>query len=78
MQSVAQSDPDGYNFVISSSGALIIAPIVSPKLGYDTLRDLTNVAYVAGSPHRLHGEPRAGREDAARSRRAREEERRSR
>jgi tripartite-type tricarboxylate transporter receptor subunit TctC len=50
VQSVAQSEPDGYNFVISSSGALVIAPIVSPKVGYDTLRDLTNIAYVAGSP----------------------------
>lgn len=50
VQSVAQSEPDGYNFVISSSGALVIAPIVSPRIGYDSLRDLTNVAYVAGSP----------------------------
>jgi tripartite-type tricarboxylate transporter receptor subunit TctC len=50
VQSVAQAEPDGYNFVISSSGALVIAPIVSPKIGYDPLRDLTNVAYVAGSP----------------------------
>jgi tripartite-type tricarboxylate transporter receptor subunit TctC len=48
--SVAQSEPDGYNFVISSSGALVIAPIVSPRIGYDSRRDLTNVAYVAGSP----------------------------
>ena len=50
VQSVAQSEPDGYNFVVTSLGALVIAPIVTPKLGYDPLRDLTNIAYVAGSP----------------------------
>jgi tripartite-type tricarboxylate transporter receptor subunit TctC len=50
VQSVAQSEPDGYNFVLTSVGALVTAPIVNPKTGYDPLRDLTTIAYVAGSP----------------------------
>jgi tripartite-type tricarboxylate transporter receptor subunit TctC len=50
VQTVAHADPDGYNFVITTMSLLVIGPISNPKLGYDPIKDLTNVAYIAGSP----------------------------
>ena len=50
VKSVANSPPDGYNFALTNITHLVLAPISNPKLGYDPLRDLTNIAYVAGSP----------------------------
>ena len=51
VQTVANSDPDGYNFVISTlSLTTIIAPFINPKIGYDPLKDLTHVGYIAGTP----------------------------
>ena len=42
--------PDGYNFVITNITMLVLAPISNPKLGYHPERDLTNIAYLGGSP----------------------------
>jgi tripartite-type tricarboxylate transporter receptor subunit TctC len=50
VQSVANSPPDGYNFVLTNITQLVLLPISNPKLGYDPHRDLTNIAYVAGAP----------------------------
>jgi tripartite-type tricarboxylate transporter receptor subunit TctC len=50
VQSVANSPPDGYNFVLSNITQLVLLPLSNPKLGYDPQRDLTNIAYVAGAP----------------------------
>jgi tripartite-type tricarboxylate transporter receptor subunit TctC len=50
VKSVADSAPDGYNFALTNITHLVLAPISNPKLGYDPMRDLTNIAYVAGSP----------------------------
>jgi tripartite-type tricarboxylate transporter receptor subunit TctC len=50
VQSVMNTPPDGYNFVITNVSILSLAPITNPKLGYDPARDLTNIAYIAGSP----------------------------
>jgi putative tricarboxylic transport membrane protein len=50
IQYVAHAEPDGYNFVITTLSLLTFAPITNPKIGYDPLNDLTNVAYLAGSP----------------------------
>lgn len=50
MQTVSHADPDGYNFVISTMSLLVIGPISNPRLGYDPFKDLTNIAYIAGSP----------------------------
>ena len=50
VQFVAHSEPDGYNFVVTTLSLLTFAPITNPKVGYDPLVDLTNVAYLAGSP----------------------------
>ena len=50
VQSIANSPPDGYNFVLSNITQLVLLPLSNPKLGYDPQRDLVNIAYVAGAP----------------------------
>jgi tripartite-type tricarboxylate transporter receptor subunit TctC len=50
VQSVVNSSPDGYNFVITNVSLLVLQPLTNPKLGYDPDRDLTNIAYIAGAP----------------------------
>src|SRR5207249_8846457 len=45
---VANSPPDGYNFVITNVSLLALAPTTNPNLGYHPLRDLTNIGYIAG------------------------------
>jgi tripartite-type tricarboxylate transporter receptor subunit TctC len=50
VQTVASSDPDGYNFVITTLSLAIIGPTMNPKIGYDPIKDLTYVGYIAGSP----------------------------
>src|SRR6201992_2892290 len=47
---VAHSDPDGYNFVITTVSLTVINPLIYAKIGYDPFKDLTHVAYLAGSP----------------------------
>jgi tripartite-type tricarboxylate transporter receptor subunit TctC len=47
---VAHSEPDGYNFVITTLSLTAINPLLNAKLDYDPFKDLTHVAYLAGSP----------------------------
>src|SRR4051794_30725177 len=42
VKSVAESPPDGYNFVLTNASLLVLHPLQNPKLGYDPKRDLTN------------------------------------
>jgi tripartite-type tricarboxylate transporter receptor subunit TctC len=50
VNSVVATPPDGYNFVITNITMLVLAPIANPRLGYHPERDLTNIAYLGGSP----------------------------
>jgi tripartite-type tricarboxylate transporter receptor subunit TctC len=50
VKSVADSAPDGYNFVLTNASLLVLHPLGNPKLGYDIKRDLTNIGLIAGSP----------------------------
>ena len=50
VQTVVATPPDGYNLVITNVSLLALAPVSNPKLGFDVKRDLTNIAYIAGSP----------------------------
>jgi tripartite-type tricarboxylate transporter receptor subunit TctC len=50
VDSVAHSDPDGYNFVITTLSLTAINPLINSKIGYDPFKDLTHVACLAGSP----------------------------
>jgi tripartite-type tricarboxylate transporter receptor subunit TctC len=60
VQSVVNSPPDGYNFVITNISLLALAPVSNPRLGFDPRRDLTNIAYIAGSPVVLSVNPASG------------------
>src|SRR5712692_9164501 len=42
VKSVADSPPDGYNFVLTNASLLVLHPLGNPKLTYDAKRDLTN------------------------------------
>jgi len=50
LRSVMKSEPDGYNLVLSTQSLLVTIPIMNPGVGYDPVRDLTNIAYIGGSP----------------------------
>jgi tripartite-type tricarboxylate transporter receptor subunit TctC len=50
VQSVVNTPPDGYNFVITNVSLLALDPTSKPRLGFDPNRDLVNIAYIAGSP----------------------------
>jgi tripartite-type tricarboxylate transporter receptor subunit TctC len=60
VQSVVNSPPDGYNFVITNVSLLVLQPLTNPKIGYDPERDLTNIAYIAGAPVVLSINPASG------------------
>jgi tripartite-type tricarboxylate transporter receptor subunit TctC len=60
IQAMINTPPDGYNFVLTNITMLVFAPITNPKLGYDPRKDLTNVAYIGGSPIVLSVNPKRG------------------
>src|SRR5882757_2833940 len=60
IQAVISTPPDGYNFVLTNITMLVFAPITNPKLGYNPHRDLTNIAYIGGSPLVLTVNPKSG------------------
>ena len=47
---VANAEPDGYTFLVSNVGYVVIAPLAAEKPGFDTMRDLAHVAYIGGPP----------------------------
>ena len=42
--------PDGYTLLLSSAGPIVINPGLYPRLGYDPMRDLVPIAFIATSP----------------------------
>lgn len=50
LRSVVSAEPDGYTFALTAFSLLVITPATNPKVGYDPIRSLTHVAYIAGSP----------------------------
>src|SRR5260370_19412525 len=59
-QSVMATPPDGYTFVITNVSILVLAPISNPPLCYAPPRDLSNIAYITGSPIVLSVNPASG------------------
>jgi tripartite-type tricarboxylate transporter receptor subunit TctC len=47
---VAKSAPDGYTLLIASPSSILVNPLISPKAGFDSRRDLIPVSKVSSSP----------------------------
>jgi tripartite-type tricarboxylate transporter receptor subunit TctC len=47
---VAKAAPDGYTLLIASPSSILVNPILSPKAGFDSKRDLAPVGKVTSSP----------------------------
>jgi tripartite-type tricarboxylate transporter receptor subunit TctC len=50
VRSVIEAPPDGYNFVLVSVSHLVLHPMTRADATYDPIKDLTNIAFAAGSP----------------------------
>jgi tripartite-type tricarboxylate transporter receptor subunit TctC len=60
IRTITTAPADGYNFVLTSAGQIVVAPIMNPTLTYDPLRELVHVAFLAGSPTVISISPRLG------------------
>src|SRR5688572_19426569 len=47
---VAKSPPDGHTFLIASPSSILVNPILSPKSGFDPIKDLIPASKVSTSP----------------------------
>ena len=57
---VARAEPDGYTLLIGGSGPHLTGPVINPNIGYDTMRDFTHIAMVAGDAYVLSANPALG------------------
>lgn len=57
---VAKSTPDGYTFLIASPSSILVNPLLSPKAGFQPLKDLVPVSKVSSSPLLLAVNPGLG------------------
>ena len=52
-EQVARALPDGYTLLVSGIGSHVIAPVLTPNVKYDPVRDFTHLAILGGSPTML-------------------------
>jgi tripartite-type tricarboxylate transporter receptor subunit TctC len=52
-QQVARAPADGYTLLLSTASAHIVTPALTPKVGYDGMRDFAFVAMIASVPNVL-------------------------
>ena len=57
---VAKSAPDGYTMLIASPSSILVNPLISPKAGFQPLKDLTPISKVSSSPLILAVNPGVG------------------
>ena len=57
---VAKSAPDGYSVLIASPSSILVNPVISPKAGFQPLKDLVPVSKVSSSPLILAVNPAVG------------------
>jgi tripartite-type tricarboxylate transporter receptor subunit TctC len=60
IQTVTNAAPDGYNFVLTSAGQVVVAPTMNPKLTYDPMKELVHIAFLAGTPTVFSISPKFG------------------
>jgi tripartite-type tricarboxylate transporter receptor subunit TctC len=59
-EAVAKSAPDGYTLLIASPSSILVNPLISPKAGFQPLKDLIAVSKVSSSPLILAVNPAVG------------------
>jgi tripartite-type tricarboxylate transporter receptor subunit TctC len=57
---VAKSAPDGYTVLIASPSSILVNPLISPKAGFQPLKDLVPISKVSSSPLILTVNPSVG------------------
>jgi tripartite-type tricarboxylate transporter receptor subunit TctC len=57
---VAKAAPDGYSVLIASPSSILVNPLISPKAGFNPLKDLLPVSKVSSSPLILAVNPGVG------------------
>lgn len=57
---VAKSAPDGYTVLIASPSSILVNPLISPKAGFQPLKDLIAISKVSSSPLILSVNPGIG------------------
>ena len=57
---VAKSAPDGYTMLIASPSSILVNPLLSPKAGFQPLKDLVPISKVSSSPLILAVNPGVG------------------
>ena len=57
---VAKSAADGYTFLIASPSSILVNPLLSPKAGFEPMKDLAPVSKVSSSPLLLAVNPGIG------------------
>ena len=57
---VAKSAPDGYSVLIASPSSILVNPVISPKAGFQPLKDLVPISKVSSSPLILAVNPAVG------------------
>lgn len=62
---VAKAEPDGYTVLFTIQGPLVTAPLLSPSLAYDPVKELAPVSLVATSPNVLVVDPKLGADTVA-------------
>jgi len=57
---VAKAAPDGYSVLIASPSSILVNPLLTPKAGFDPLKDLVPISKVSSSPLILAVNPGVG------------------
>jgi len=57
---VARSAPDGYTLLVGGAGPHLVGPAINPNIGYDTMKDFTHIALIAGDTFMLAASPELG------------------
>ena len=57
---VASAAPNGYTLLIAGAGPQLVGPVVNSNIRYQTMRDFTQIAIIAGDTYMLAASPTLG------------------